>query len=135
MKTIFLIVILMGLSALYVRLAPLKLRPVQADVQSDTEMAGGYVAIRPVDCDPWALYARITAIALATPRTTILSENPLRFVTRSRVWGFPDVTTVQVIGGQMTVHAHLVYGKSDFGVNKARVLRWLDQLGPLTRAD
>ena len=31
----------------------------------------------------------------------------------------------------LAVHAHLVFGAADLGVNKARVLAWLDQLGPL----
>ena len=64
-------------------------------------------------------------------RTAILSTDPLRFVTRSRVMGFPDITQVFVRDGVLTIHAHLVFGSSDLGVNKARVLAWLDQLGPL----
>jgi uncharacterized protein (DUF1499 family) len=41
------------------------------------------------------------------------------------------VTTVQVRDGVLLIHAHLGIGKSDLGVNKARVLDWLDRLGPL----
>jgi len=117
--------------SVYVRMAPVTPRAVQGQYQADTDLAGGYVAVRRFQGEASDLIARLTQIADATPRTRILSTDPLRFVTRSRVIGFPDITQVFVRDGVLTIHANLVFGVADLGVNKARVLAWLDQLGPL----
>jgi len=57
----------------------------------------------------------------------------ITYVTRSRLWGFPDYTTVQVIpgaaGATLALHARARFGQSDVGVNRARVERWRDALG------
>lgn len=115
----------------YVRLAPVTPMRVTQSYRADTDIAGGYVAVRTFEGDAAEVLARVSQVALATPRTVQISDRPLTFVTRSRVMGFPDVTQVIVQGNRLTVHAHLVYGASDMGVNKARVLAWLEQLGPL----
>tara|TARA_R110002167_G_scaffold4572_1_gene21469 strand:+ start:41241 stop:41648 length:408 start_codon:yes stop_codon:yes gene_type:complete len=124
------LLLFVGLSV-YVRTAPLRPLAVEGQYTADTDLAGGYVAVRRFQGEARDLIARVTQIADATPRTRILSTDPLRFVTRSRVMGFPDITQVFVRDGVLTIHAHLVFGSSDLGVNKARVLAWLDQLGPL----
>lgn len=58
-----------------------------------------------------------------------LEDGLASYVTRSKIWGFPDVTTIKlepVDGGtRITMIGRLVYGKSDFGVNEARVRDWL----------
>ncbi|WP_281856348.1 DUF1499 domain-containing protein [Litoreibacter halocynthiae] len=103
-----------------------------------------------------SLPARVDDIAMdisntveATPRTTLLagslveSENSLieraTFVTRSAVWGFPDVTTIEIettnMGAFVRIYGRLVYGQSDFGVNKARIDGWIDQLYALPIRD
>ncbi len=125
-----LLVLFAGLSA-YVRLAPVDLPMETQKYTSDTELAGGFVAVREFTEDVSAVLARLTQVALATPRTKVVAQDPLTFVTRSRGFGFPDVTQVTVMENTLTIHAHSVYGKSDLGVNKARVLAWLDALGPL----
>ena len=87
--------------------------------------------------------ARVSDIIQNTPRTTVLAgdltvagepdtRRSASFVTRSSLWGFPDVTTVQLDqtgdGVRVSMHGRLVYGKLDFGVNEARVRSWLDQI-------
>ncbi|MFT4743702.1 MAG: hypothetical protein ACI91Z_001679 [Yoonia sp.] len=113
----------------YIRRAPVA--PILTVPTVDADIAGGFTAVREFSGDAAALRARIAEIALATPRTQHLRDDPLQFVTRSRVVGFPDVTAVAIQDGVLTMHAHQVYGWSDGGVNKARVLDWLDRLGPL----
>ena len=129
----FLVVVLViaVMLALYVRYAPL---PPMLDVPVvivDTDIVGGFIVVRPFTSNKDELIARITQVALATPRTQKISDSPLIFVTRSRVIGFPDTTTFDIQSDVMTIYAHLVYGHSDMGVNKARILSWLDRLGPL----
>ncbi|MEL6523200.1 MAG: DUF1499 domain-containing protein [Pseudomonadota bacterium] len=83
------------------------------------------------------LLKRLDAIALSEPRTKRVAGGPdegrITYISRSLVMGFPDYTTVEAIptddGTQLLVHARLRYGKSDLGVNSARVQRWLIALG------
>ncbi len=76
--------------------------------------------------------AALDAIIRAEPRTHVLAgsvgEGMVTYVTRSKMFGFPDYTTVQQRGDTLAIHARLRYGKSDMGVNKARVERWLNAL-------
>jgi uncharacterized protein (DUF1499 family) len=50
------------------------------------------------------------------------------YVTRSRVMGFPDYTTVRQAGDMVEIYGRLRFGKSDLGVNAARIDRWLRRL-------
>ena len=80
--------------------------------------------------------ARLDAIAMATPRTTRLAGSPedgrITWITRSALWGFPDYTTAEAApdgtGTRLTVHARLRFGRSDMGVNAARLRDWLPRL-------
>jgi hypothetical protein len=85
----------------------------------------------------WSSLARLDEIALATPRTTRLAGSPeegrITWVTRSALWGFPDYTTAQAITHDVatsgvTIFARSRFGRSDLGVNAARLKAWLSQL-------
>jgi uncharacterized protein (DUF1499 family) len=81
---------------------------------------------------------KLTSVAMAYPRTTQLAGTPdtgrITWVSRSRVIGFPDYTTAQVMavpgGTRLDVHARLRFGSSDLGVNAARLKLWLAALEP-----
>jgi uncharacterized protein (DUF1499 family) len=75
-------------------------------------------------------FARLLAIAADTPRTRRIGagDDPAVFVTRTRLWGFPDISVIWSDETNLHIHAHLVIGGSDLGVNAARVARWLDRL-------
>jgi uncharacterized protein (DUF1499 family) len=87
---------------------------------------------------PQELLARLTAIVLAQPRTRTLPSDPdrndiARFVQYSRTMHYPDTIDVQVfpVGeGQSTlaIYSRSLVGYGDFGVNRARVERWLTAL-------
>lgn len=80
--------------------------------------------------------ARLDAIAMATPRTLRLAGSPetgrITWITRSRLWGFPDYTTAQITetdtGPRLDIFARLRFGRSDLGVNAARLQAWVNQL-------
>lgn len=83
------------------------------------------------------LFTAITAVAATEPRTAPLTAYPARleasFVSRSRVFGFPDVVLLQVIpqgeaASALTLHSSSLYGYSDFGVNRRRLEHWLARL-------
>jgi uncharacterized protein (DUF1499 family) len=76
------------------------------------------------------IFAQLKSIAAATPRTSILSEdtNHITFVTRSKWLGFPDYTTAQITPSGLTLFARLRFGRSDLGVNAARLAEWRNLL-------
>lgn len=101
------------------------------DFSADANLPGG--VRRLVQAGPDGL-ARLDAVARATPRTERLAgsveEGMITYITRSRVIGFPDYTTVSQEGETLRAHGRLRFGRSDFGVNRARVEGWLEALKP-----
>lgn len=81
---------------------------------------------------PEALLAQLDQIARATPRTTVfagdLASGRITWVTRSRLWGFPDYTTAERRADGLYLSARLRFGQSDLGVNAARLTDWLARL-------
>jgi hypothetical protein len=135
----FLIIVVLGFAA-YVRLAPTdptrwNVAP-QAAAPGDTTEAGGFLAARRIAAPAAEVLQAFEQRALATPRTTLIAgsvnEGMMTFQTRSRLWGFPDYTTVTVTDDLLIVYGRLRFGGSDIGVNQARILGWQETLGPLT---
>ncbi|MFY2824911.1 DUF1499 domain-containing protein [Ruegeria sp. MALMAid1280] len=133
-KTVFWLVIgLVVLVGAYIRLAPSDpgtwhVAPVG---KADLDMKGG--VLRVMETGPEGL-AKLDAIAQATPRTAVLAgsveKGMVTYITRTKVIGFPDYTTVQQEGDTLRIHARLRFGRSDFGVNRNRVDGWLAALQP-----
>ncbi|MDX8352115.1 DUF1499 domain-containing protein [Cognatiyoonia sp. IB215182] len=134
-----LIVLVLALMA-YIRLAPTNAEKWYAlpDVNEpgDTREEGGFLAVRRITAPADEVLTAVEQRALATPRTRLLrgnvAEGMITFQTRSLIWGFPDHTTVAVQGDLLVIYGRLRFGRSDLGVNKARIEGWLETLGPLT---
>ncbi len=115
----------------YIRLAPSDPADWHIDPQAETnqDLQGG--VLRVVETGPEGL-ARLDAIARNAPRTTVLAgsvgEGRITYITRTKIIGFPDYTTVQQDGDVLRIHGRLRFGRKDFGVNKARVDGWLAQM-------
>ena len=86
---------------------------------------------------PGDLLARLKGIALAEPDTKELDCAPhcdraARFVQYSRLMRFPDTIDVAVFpaadGVTLAIYSRSLIGRKDFGVNCARVRRWLAAL-------
>ncbi|WP_170449780.1 DUF1499 domain-containing protein [Ruegeria arenilitoris] len=116
---------------LYVRMAPADPARwhVQVVAEADRDLPGG--VIRVAQTGPDGL-ARLDQVARATPRTTVLAgsvdEGLVTYVTRSRVFGFPDYTTAQQDGDTLRIYGRLRFGRRDFDVNRSRVDGWLAAL-------
>ncbi len=83
------------------------------------------------------LLAAVRNMALAEPRVFLAADYPqagqVYFVARSAVLNFPDLVAVQARevpggGSELVLYSRSVYGRSDLGVNQARLQQWLDRL-------
>ena len=79
----------------------------------------------------------VKRVALAEPRTELVAEDraarQLSIVQRSKTFRFPDYVTVEAVplaAGQtaLAIYSRAKYGIRDFGVNRARIERWLAAL-------
>ena len=87
---------------------------------------------------PDELLARLKKTALAEPDTSELSCEPncdrvARILQHTRLMRFPDTIDLEVFAageGQSTLalYSRSLLGRKDFGVNRARVERWLAAL-------
>ena len=72
-------------------------------------------------------FAQLDRVIRATPRTQVLAgtveEGMITYVTRSLLFGFPDYTTVRAQDGRLEIYSRLRFGRSDLGVNAARIDR------------
>lgn len=115
-----------------------------AQVPGEYPATKGHSVTREITTTPERLLEVLDDIAKSTPRTKQIAgsvdEQMITYVTRSRVFGFPDFTTVQIVTAEdgetplLQITARARFGKSDFGVNKKRVERWLGELALLTVA-
>ncbi|MDR3536904.1 MAG: DUF1499 domain-containing protein [Acetobacteraceae bacterium] len=83
------------------------------------------------------LYDAIRAVAAGQPRSFIAAEYPDRrqshYVVRSAMFNFPDLVTIEAMpagpaASRLFVYSRSVFGRSDLGVNRARVVAWLAAL-------
>ena len=83
------------------------------------------------------LRARWEAVAAAQPRVTLLAGvsdgRQFAYVQRSARFRFPDIVTVRFIAvspsrSSLAVYSRAIYGRRDFGVNRARIEAWLAEL-------
>ncbi|KZY36861.1 hypothetical protein A3731_15470 [Roseovarius sp. HI0049] len=123
------LVLAVGLVA-YVRLAPsdpARWHKMPDDV-ADRDFSSG--AMRVIKAGEGDL-ARLHGIIAGSPRTTVLAgsveEGMITYVSRTKLMGFPDYTTVQQASGDIRLHARQRFGSSDLGVNAKRVDGWLDR--------
>lgn len=121
-----------GLMA-WVRLAPSDVARWHGRVSFTKDETREGAAVRVLaSADAAGLLSQLDRIAMATPRTTRLAgsvgEGSVTYVTRSAFWGFPDYTTITASGERVVMFARLRFGKSDFGVNAARLDGWISQL-------
>lgn len=119
--------------AAWVRFAPIDPARWHADLGAPGFVPDGGVlaCLAPVELagDPAGALARLDAIARATPRTRPVAgsvgEGHVTWVTRSRLVGFPDFTTAQILPDRgLCLYARQRFGEYDWGVNAQRLEDW-----------
>lgn len=127
-KSLLIATVLVALAQAWIRFAPLPRARLEArpgpDEPGAHPMRGGVKVVRPLSELPVGAYDKMLAIAAATPRTRRVGDDPAAFVTRSLLWGFPDIALIWSDGVNLHVHSHLVFGGGDLGVNAAKVAHW-----------
>ncbi len=87
--------------------------------------------------DANGLRAAMTKVIASEPRVSLVHTNDTalidRYVQRSALLRFPDTIVVRYIeqpGGRssLAMYSRSQFGRSDLGVNKARLKRWLGKL-------
>ena len=83
--------------------------------------------------DPDRLFTAIRTVARAQPRVFAHGDvgvtRQAHFVARSAVLNYPDLIAVQVTPeSELILWSRSIYGRSDFGVNRARLTAWLAAL-------
>lgn len=134
-------IIVIALVALvaYVRIAPIE--PARWHVQAEgqklgkTQAANSYIWRAPVEGDGAETLAKLDRAIMQTPRTEVvagsLAEGQVTYVTRTKLMGYPDFTTIGVYGAvprYVEVYGRSRFGRSDLGVNAKRVNGWLAQI-------
>lgn len=135
----FAVIAVLGVIA-FIRLAPsdASLWHVDLAAAGFTAGQGQVFCLRPDNrygpvTDATAMLAQLDAIAMATPRTERLAgsaaDGRITWVTRSRLMGFPDYTTAQVMAGPgLCIYGRQRFGSEDMGVNAARIGGWVQTL-------
>lgn len=124
------------LGGLWVRMAPLDAARWHGDPAQGAAGDNSHVAKVFVPLPPAEALAAFDTVAMAEPRTIRLAgsvaEGRVTYVSRSRLWGFPDYTTVAAEAGEggawLVIHGRARFGRSDLGVNADRVGRWVAAL-------
>ena len=81
---------------------------------------------------PESALARLAEIAAAAPRTRLLAgslaEGRITWISRSKLWGFPDYITAEVAPQGLRLWSRQRYGVQDMGVNQQRLADWMSRL-------
>jgi uncharacterized protein (DUF1499 family) len=123
--------------------------PTPAAARAGTTTASPDIVTQPYDVPAARLFAAVRAVADAQPRTYLAALYPdqlqAHWVARSAVFNFPDLITAQVLpagpdanptaratarptGSTLVLYSRSVYGRSDLGVNRRRLVVWLAAL-------
>ncbi|MBS9716543.1 DUF1499 domain-containing protein [Pseudohalocynthiibacter aestuariivivens] len=89
-----------------------------------------------VGLTPTETLSKIESVVLDTARTHrfagSIQSGQVTYITRSAVFGFPDYTTIYAEptedGSRVVIFGRLRFGRSDLGVNAARVEGWVKAL-------
>lgn len=86
--------------------------------------------------DPATLAAAFDRVAMGTGDVTRLAGDPaglrMTYVARTKLMAYPDYVSVRAVerdgGAALLVYSRSRFGRSDLGVNKARIRSWMKRL-------
>ncbi|WP_408629811.1 DUF1499 domain-containing protein [Aliiroseovarius salicola] len=135
------IAILASALAIYARSKPLPTVQLRAqpgpEARGFHHMKGGAKCVLPLGQLPEDGHEMLLQIIRRTERTKEVFDTPQghSFVTRSKLFGFPDITRIWIADGHLHIYSSLVIGRSDLGVNARRLEGWITQLFQQSRSE
>ncbi|PLS20341.1 DUF1499 domain-containing protein [Neptunicoccus cionae] len=112
-------------------------KPNQFLMRGGADSDGADTAAEIFDVPAEELARAFHKVAMAQPRVSVLAEADndfwITYVQRSKLMGYPDYISVRIepVGtdrSALLVYSRSRFGRSDLGVNKARMKDWLGQL-------
>jgi hypothetical protein len=124
-KMVWLVLVLAIVGGMaFIRLAPSDVARWHKPVGNADSTDGEGWSARVMPSEPGLLSA-LHLEMLKLPRTELIAgsvgEGRLTYVTRSKLMGFPDYTTVEQTDTNIQLYARLRFGRSDLGVNGKRL--------------
>ena len=125
------VIVVLGL--LWIRFAPIYKDSwhVTTRAERDKAFLGGVIRFLPAAGK--AELEQLVSVVEQAPRTKHIAgdveEGMLTYVNRTKVFGFPDFTTLWLSDAGLHIYARVRFGRVDFGVNKARIVDWLRKAG------
>jgi uncharacterized protein (DUF1499 family) len=120
----YVLIVLVIICLAYVRLAPSPAKQFHVSITATENTNKKGRAIRIVPNSAGAMKT-LNNVLSAIPRTTLLAgseaEGHVTYVTRSKVFGFPDYTTLEQSDDVIKMYGRLRFGRKDMGVNAARL--------------
>ena len=108
----------------YVRVAPSDPNRWHVAITAETESNLADGAVRIITSGPETLTI-LNKNMLNRPRTKVfagsIEQGRITYITRTKLMGYPDYTTIEQSGENIKLFARLRFGKSDLGVNAARL--------------
>ncbi len=121
------ILVLLAVFVAYVQFAPSDPNRWHQDVtgEHNADFAGG--ALRIVEAE-LADLDRVIRESRGRVLAGSVEDGLITYISRTRIVGFPDYTTVQRRGPQLAIFGRLRFGKSDLSVNRKRIEDWISKL-------
>ena len=151
MLTLFLLILIV-VAILWVRIAPSNASEWHVDPETIEKSArpnqflmrdGQDTDSLIFDTTPDDLAAKFNDIALSKPNVVVLdgaaSDLWVTYMQRTKLMAYPDYISVKITAegddkSRLTVYSRSRFGRSDLGVNKARIKAWTAALGqPIVR--
>ena len=108
----------------FIRLAPTDVARWHKPIGNADSTDGKGWSARVLPSEP-GLFSDLHLEMLKLPRTELIAgsvgEGRLTYITRSRIMGFPDYTTIEQTDTNIQLYARLRFGRSDLGVNGKRL--------------
>jgi uncharacterized protein (DUF1499 family) len=102
---------------------------------------GAQIIVPPLPVDAATAWPLLRRLGERMPRTARLAEWPERrqaqWVERSALANFPDIIAAELVpgpeGAGLFLYSRSLFGRSDFGVNRRRVVAWIAALDATLR--
>jgi uncharacterized protein (DUF1499 family) len=136
LKAIGAVLILIGGAWVWVNFAPINAQTVHRDPAEGADGGASAVVELTLPATTEAALSRLHGVVMHDAKTAMIAGDPsdgrVTYVQRSNLWGFPDIITASAVedgvGSRLRIWSRSRFGSYDFGVNRARLERWVERI-------